>query len=381
MSSSINIAIYFPKSGSGGAQRHLTEILNIWKDNKSDIVFTIFAPKQVERFIPISQNIIFCEMPYYTKYIFLRLIWEIVFSKEVFSKCSVVYVPLGLYLGSKRPIVSMSRNLLLFDNVQISRLKNLKIKYSTIVYKFLQLYTFKFSRKVIFLSNYAYKLITNLYPNIISKGIIINHGVAETFFNCAKELRDISDCSIDKPFNILYVSSFYEYKNHDILIEVFKNLTLKYPLKLTLIGSFPTIEIKKSILNNVNQINEILNYNAIHIYEQMSLNEIVNFYHSSDLFVFPSSIENMPNALIEAMASSLPVLCSNSEPMPEFLNNCGLYFDSKNEKDLQNKLEILINGLSIRKELSFLANIESKKYSWRTSANKTLNALLECIYN
>jgi glycosyltransferase involved in cell wall biosynthesis len=376
----INIGIYFPTSGSGGAQRHLTEILNIWKDDKSDVVFTLFAPLSVKKFIPVSKNIIFCEMPKYTKYLLLRFTWEICFSKLFFSKCSVLYVPLGLYLGSKRPIVSMSRNLLLFDTVQISRLKNLKIKYSTIAYKFLQLYTFKCSRRVILLSNYAYKLINNLYPQIRSKGIIINHGVSELFFNCTKESKDISDYSIDKPFNILYVSSFYEYKNHDNLIDTFKVLALKYPLKLTLVGSFPTIDFKKNILNNVNQVNETLNYDSIKIYEQVSLNEIKNFYHSSDLFVFPSSIENMPNALIEAMASALPVLCSNHEPMPEFLKNCGLYFDPNNKEDLQNKLETLINGSTIRKELSLLANIESKKYSWLNTANNTLSVLLNCVY-
>ena len=49
------------------------------------------------------------------------------------------------------------------------------------------------------------------------------------------------------------------------------------------------------------------------------------------LFVFASSCENMPNTLVEAMASGLPIACSDRGPMPEILRDGGTYFDPENE--------------------------------------------------
>ncbi len=378
MNKTLNIAIYFPTIGSGGAQRHISELFNNWKYSKG-VVFTIFGPKLVQDIIPYSENIKFCVMPNYTKRLLFRFFWEIFFSKKYFKSYDILFVPLGLYIGSMRPIISMSRNLLLFDSTQISRLKNYKIKIATIAYKYFQLYTFKNSESVIFLSNYALNLISNLYPKIINNSLIINHGISDNFFVQSKLIKNLSECSVDNPFNLLYVSSFYEYKNHDSLLEVFKQLALKYPLKLTLIGSFPTSDIKKKIVDYVSETNKFLEYESIEIFEKMSLNDIVKYYHSSDLFVFPSSVENMPNALVEAMAAGLPILSSSKQPMPEFLNKCGLYFDPDDKSSLLYSLEKLITNYDLRERYSRLASAESLNYSWKSTSNKTIDILTRHI--
>ena len=52
-------------------------------------------------------------------------------------------------------------------------------------------------------------------------------------------------------------------------------------------------------------------------------NILPDFLSNCDLFIFGSSCENMPNTLVEGMASGLPILSSNRGPMPEILKMGG----------------------------------------------------------
>ena len=76
----------------------------------------------------------------------------------------------------------------------------------------------------------------------------------------------------------------------------------------------------------------------------IAFDEIHHCYMSSDAFVFASSCENLPNILIEAMASGMPIICSSLGPMPEVLGEQGLYFDPFEPETLKSgiKKSILI---------------------------------------
>ena len=54
---------------------------------------------------------------------------------------------------------------------------------------------------------------------------------------------------------------------------------------------------------------------------------IPDYLARSDLFIFASSCENLPITMLEAMASGIPICCSNRGPMPEVLGREGCYFD------------------------------------------------------
>ena len=57
--------------------------------------------------------------------------------------------------------------------------------------------------------------------------------------------------------------------------------------------------------------------------------ELHQQYQQADIGVFASSCENMPNILLETMASGLPIACSKKGPIPEVLGKDGVYFDSE----------------------------------------------------
>ncbi len=92
-------------------------------------------------------------------------------------------------------------------------------------------------------------------------------------------------------------------KNHKFLIEVFSEIHKITASKLLLIGGEETEELKALCISNG-------------LYEDVLFlglrNDVSNLLCASDIFLFPSTREGLPVSVIEAQASGLPVLMSDS---------------------------------------------------------------------
>src|SRR5690606_33571058 len=98
--------------------------------------------------------------------------------------------------------------------------------------------------------------------------------------------------------------------------------------------------------------------------------QIAEEYKKASGIIFASNCENMPNILMESMASGVPIICSNKEPMPEFLKENGFYFNPKDALSLENAI---IDFLSKPKEREQMANNnlkEIKNYTWEKTAKE-----------
>ena len=74
------------------------------------------------------------------------------------------------------------------------------------------------------------------------------------------------------------------------------------------------------------------------------IDNMPDHYKAADLFVFPSKREGLPSAVMEAMASGLPCLVSNIRGCNDLIDeNGGLLFDPSNDRDLSEKIEIMLS--------------------------------------
>ena len=105
--------------------------------------------------------------------------------------------------------------------------------------------------------------------------------------------------------------------------------------------------------------------------------EIPHHLAAADLFVFASSCENMPNTLVEAMASALPIACSDRGPMREILQDAGTYFDPEDPASIARAIETLIVDAPLRASLARKAQLLASRYSWSRCAQETWEFLAD----
>ena len=156
------------------------------------------------------------------------------------------------------------------------------------------------------------------------------------------------DIKVKKEKKIITVASLDKQKNIPLLIKSFSNLNNKYKdYKLTIIGNGKEKnKIIKLIKNK-------------HLEERIVLKDTTNNIKkelaSSTLFVLSSNYEGMPNALLEAMVTSLPVITTDStEALHTFIKNNvnGIIISKNNSKELTEKIEHILDNKDIRDKLS-----------------------------
>jgi glycosyltransferase involved in cell wall biosynthesis len=100
--------------------------------------------------------------------------------------------------------------------------------------------------------------------------------------------------------------------------------------------------------------------------------------NDADIFVFASSCENMPNILLEGMASGFPIACARRGPMEEVLGEAGVYFDPENATSIEKALRTLIDDTDLRARCAEAAYARATEYSWDRCTRETF-AFLERI--
>jgi glycosyltransferase involved in cell wall biosynthesis len=104
-----------------------------------------------------------------------------------------------------------------------------------------------------------------------------------------------------------------------------------------------------------------------------SKQELTQLYNQANLFVFPSRHEGMPNAILEAMASGLPVIASQIAGNEELVvpGETGLLFPSESVADLQAVLRELILAAECRRVLGGASRARvAAHYSWTDAAGQ-----------
>lgn len=110
---------------------------------------------------------------------------------------------------------------------------------------------------------------------------------------------------------------------------------------------------------------------------QKTKEEVIRFYQQADYFVLPSHWEGMPNVVLEAMASKLPIIMTECEGSRELIKGNG-YALSVNEFS-EKMIELGINE-ELRKKLGYKSReIVEKEFTWNKMAQEYLILMQECI--
>ena len=287
--------------------------------------------------------------------------------------CSLLFAPGGLHSGDFHPVVTMSRNMLPFEWRELRRYGWSWIGLRLVLLRLAQSRTFRRAEGVVFMTQYAKERVRRAMRSSAAQTAIIPHGVDGRFACPPREQMPIEHYSTDRPFRALYVSIVDVYKHQWHVAEAVAQLrAVGLPLLLELAGPSypPALARLERTLARVDPAGASVRYLG-----NVPYRELHSRYAGADLCVFASSCENMPNILLEAMASGLPMVCSNRGPMPEILGDAGVYFDPENPDGIARALRELIESPALRTKLAQASFGRVQRYSWRRCADETFGFL------
>jgi glycosyltransferase involved in cell wall biosynthesis len=292
--------------------------------------------------------------------------------------CDVLFVPGGSYSGAFRPFVTMSRNMLPFEPREAQRFGFSWPRCRYRILRRLQSATFRRARGVIFLTDYARRVVADVMEGGFSSDVVIPHGIDGRFLQMPREQKDIRDYSEQKPYRILYVSIVNWYKHQSTVAEAVAQLKAAgLPVQLDLIGPAypPALKRLREILRSLDPGGAFIRYRG-----PVPHSELFSECHHADAFVFASSCETFGQVVTEAMASGLPIACSNRGPMPEVLGDAGLYFDPEKPDEIARALHRLVADVPLRERLASGAYQRARQYSWVHCADKTFAFLAQIAF-
>ena len=118
--------------------------------------------------------------------------------------------------------------------------------------------------------------------------------------------------SRDGAINVLCVGKFQERKNHRLFLEALSRLAGHYPVRATIVGECTTEEHRRE-LAGVEELRASLGLTErVVVKTNLQFPEVQREYALHDMFVLPALREAASVSVLEAMAHSLPVICSDS---------------------------------------------------------------------
>lgn len=94
--------------------------------------------------------------------------------------------------------------------------------------------------------------------------------------------------------------------------------------------------------------------------------EVMPYYQEASVFVLPSFNEGMSNAMLEALATGLPIIATQTGGTDELVENGenGLVVRMKDSADLAEKIEKVMQDETLRKKMGEKSRLRAQKQSW-----------------
>ena len=213
-----------------------------------------------------------------------------------------------------------------------------------------------------------------LASSTLSKEKIISYGADSSKIFVSLLTVDINKYSFKRemlePKEILYVGSLIQRKGLDLLFDALRHV--HHPFHLSVIGDGIELDNLKKIVNTYNMSDSVTFYGF------MEGKELQEKYKKSRFFVLPTREDCYGLVLLEAMCSSLPIICSkNADGAIDLIKHgfSGYIVDPNNSI----KMAAYIDELLINTELVKTMSRESYEYSKEFSFDGVSKAYFEAL--
>jgi len=373
----MNLVINALSALAGGGQTYLYQLIK-HKDSNYPISIKLLVAPKFKDFFPSAPNVEIIPCEWASRSIIHRGMWENLVLPKLLAewKTDVFFCPGGV-LSSKVP--DNCKSVVMFQNMHpFSKRDHRKYplgyrRFRNWLLYYVLLNSMKKADLVIFISNYAQKVIQNLLPNIQKKSVCIPHGIPNLFLTSQSDLSK----PVELPEKyLLYVSKFDVHKHQIEVVKAYSKLRniRQTTEKLVLVGSPEYSWYKEQVDKTIRNLK--LSEHVI-LTGKIPYEQLPAYYTNAKAIIFASTCENCPNILLESLGSGKPLFVSNKPPMPEFAEDAAIYFNPENPDNLAKCLYKYLDNSTKLREISNLAVQKTHKYSWKETAKKTYEFFLE----
>ena len=362
-----------------GLGRYIEEIIDELQDLDQENEYVIFLRKDnFDLFKPKNKKFtkVLADAHWYT-------VKEQFVMPRVIKAAKVDLMHFGHFnipVFSRTKFIVTIHDLIKSDYASKSATTRAAIVYTTkhYLYKWVIKRAAKKSKRIITPSHFVKKKVVDQLGVLDDKVVVTHEAADEKFFEWGK--KEISEAKkkevlekydITQPF-LIYVGNSYPYKNLDRLLNALKQ--------------------GKSNVNLINPCARSIFYNRLrakvkvmNLDKRVSLpgfvpdEDLAVLYRMATAYVFPSLSEGFGIPPLEAMATGLPVICSNVSSIPEVCGDAALYFDPLSTKDIKKKIELMLKRDDLKRGYQKKGLIQAKKFSWRKTARETLKVYKKAL--
>jgi len=199
---------------------------------------------------------------------------------------------------------------------------------------------------------------------------LVENGVDLTLIDPVIKSKD------NNPITFIFVGRLIELKGVDYLIKAFQKIQSHFPCELQIIGEGPCQQALQELAHESSQI---------HLLGHLPWKETLAKLKKADVFVFPSLMECGGAAVLEAMASGLPVIAANWGGPADYLDpSCGILITPLNKEqfveDLAKAMETLGKDSSAREKMGTAGYQRvQEEFNWNKKIEKIIHFYQEVL--
>ena len=372
----MNLAINAISALQGGGQSYIINTLKFAKEFP-DIKIYVFSPPQLAHLYDNSGiKVIPCAFA--SKSILHRGIWAKTELPRALKslKIDLVFCPGGV-LHFKPPKGCLTavtfQNMLIFDRNNWRRYPAGYRRFRLKLLEQISRRTFSETDLLIFISEFAKKVVDEKVPQRKGSSVLIPHGLAQDFRTSGR--NDIKRLEIIPSGDyLLYVSVIDVFKAHLEVVRAYYLLTQRRqtPEKLLLVG--PEYPAYANILRT--EIKKLGLRDKVVLTGNIPYTDMPSVYYHAKAHIFASTCENCPNIVLESLGSGRPLFLSKISPMPELAGDAAVYFDPRKPEELADLLFQYLDDKQWSEEMARRTVRRSLLYSWESTARQTFQSFI-----
>lgn len=179
------------------------------------------------------------------------------------------------------------------------------------------------------------------------------------------ELRTTNSKLRSKPLRALTVSRLIERKRIDLLIRaVACSRELGVDIQLNIAGDGNLLRKLQNLAKKLNIADNVV------FLGRVPAENMPQLYRDNDVFLLSSAHEGMSNAMLEAMASALPVITTRCEGVDELIKENGIVVEKSHPEQIANAIKQLREDKQTYRIMSISSRKQAEHFTWSSVADQ-----------